>query len=268
MADDADVEGPEITPEDFDGEQETPKAESSPAKEEKAKEEPEEKPEEGKDTKEDTEAEPKESETETEGESDDETVETETKPTKADERKAQLNTEIRDLVAQRNALKDEVAKANEVYQPATEEDLVSEGMDATEAKVEALRQAIEVKDYNDRVADAQLTIESEAARVLQEYPQFNPDSEQYDEELSNEAAQLLEANLIQDPNTGQIIGSNVSPLQIYKTLAKASGISGAKGQIKGQQATEKMLANADTSTSTAPSKKAKDPVEALWEEPL
>lgn len=265
MADEPDVPS-EITPEDFDGEQEAPKAGSSPDKPEQAKEaepkEEAEKPEAEEEAKAESE------ETETESESEDETEETETKPTKADERKTQLNTEIRDLVAQRNALKEEVAKANEVYQPATEEDLVNDGMDATEAKVEALRQAIEVKDYNDKVADAQLTIESESQRVLQDYPIFNPDNESYDEDLSLEAAQLLEANLIQDPNTGQIIGSNVSPYQLYKTLAKASGISGAKGQIKGQQATEKMLANADANSSTAPAKKADDPLGKLWEDPL
>lgn len=261
MADEPDVPS-EITPEDFDGEQETPKAESSPDKPEEAKET------ESKEEVEKPEADSEEAQADKESETESDEVAEETKPTKADERKTQLNTEIRDLVAQRNALKEEVAKANEVYQPATEEDLVNDGMDATEAKVEALRQAIEVKDFNDKVADAQLTIESESQRVLQDYPIFNPDSESYDEELSLEAAQLLEANLIQDPNTGQIIGSNVSPYQLYKTLAKASGISGAKGQIKGQQATEKMLANADASASTAPAKKADDPLGKLWEDPL
>jgi hypothetical protein len=186
---------------------------------------------------------------------------------KADERKQQLNTEIRDLVSQRNALKDEVSKANaEVYQPATEDELVQEGLSATDAKVEALRQRIEVKDFNDRVADAQLTIESESQRVLSDFPMFNPDNKEvFNEEMANEAATLLEANLIRDPNTGQVIGSNVSPYQLYKTLARASGISEAKGQIRGQQATERMLANADTASSAAPPKKAVDPVIALWE---
>lgn len=278
MADDAkgadapDVEAPEITPEDFDGEQEkpeakadkeTPKAESKPAKE---AEKP--KPEDGKDTKE-PEVPDVPLKDDKESAEDKDAVKSDEKPSKADERKAQLNTEIRDLVSQRNALKEEVAKANsEVYQPATEDELVEQGMTATDAKVEALRQEIEVRNYNEQVADAQLTISSEAERVLNDFPIFNPDSTEYDKELAQEAAGLLQANLILDPNTSQVIGSNVSPYQLYKTLARASGISVTKGQIKGQQDTEAMLANADNATSAAPPKQKVDPIDALWAEPL
>lgn len=261
----------EITPEQFEG-SDTPKVESSPAKPEAAK------PEEQKPEVVEKPAEPeiKEAETpkETEGEvkvTPDETVKpeaTKEQVSKADERKTELNTEIRDLVAQRNALKTEVAKANEAYQPATEQELVDDGMTATDAKVEALRQQIEIRDYNEKVVDAQLTINSEANRVLVDFPMFDPSNDGYNEELAQEAATLLQANLILDPNTNQIIGSNVSPYQLYKTLAKASGISEAKGQIKGQAATEQMLANADAGSSAAPAKKAPDSLAALWADPL
>jgi hypothetical protein len=274
MAEDADVQSTDITPEDFMAdEQESPKAESSPAKTEAPAEvaKPDVVAEETKDKLEaddtaDKSEEPEAKDTDTEGEPE----ETETKPqTKADERKTQLNTEIRDLVAQRNALKEQVTKANsEVYQPASEQDLVDEGMTTTDAKVEALRQQIEVRDYNERVADAQLTLSSESERVLNDFPIFNSESDQFDEELAQEAAQLLQANLVTDPNTGQVIGSNVSPYQLYKTLARASGISATKAQIKGQQATEKMLANADTASSAAPPKKKADPLTDLWDAPL
>lgn len=280
MADDTatkDVQAPDITPEDFDGEQETPKAEPSPAKE--AKETKAQKPE-AKDTKEEAkgddtpappdvptkDAKPDEAKPE---EAKPEDAVPEDKPTPADERKTQLNTEIRDLVAQRNALKEEVEKANaEVYQPATEDELTEQGMNAVEAKVEAMRQEREMEKYNSRVADAQLTIGHESNRVLQDFPIFNPDNEQYDKELAEEAAELLRANLIYDPNTNQVIGSNVSPYQLYKTLARASGISATKGQIKGQEETQQMLANADAGSSRAPEKKPEDPLAKLWEEEL
>lgn len=282
MADEAnDVQSNEISLDDFNAdEQDTSKAESSPVKEAEAKPEADTKPEkaakpdaEAETTEEeaqadDTAAKPDEAkaeETET-----DKPDDTETKPqTKADERKASLNTEIRDLVAQRNSLKSEVEKANaEVYQPASEDDLVEQGLSATDAKVEALRQQVEMRDFNDRVAEAQLTLESESNRVLQDFPIFNKDSEDYDEELATEAAQLLQANLIQDPNTGQIIGSNVSPYKLYKTFARASTISSTRGQLKGQQATETMLANADTPSSAAPPKAKADPLMDLWKDNL
>jgi hypothetical protein len=273
MADDQDVQSTDITPEDFMAdEQESPKAEPSAAK-------TEEKPDEAKaeETKDETEAddtadkseEPEAKETDTEAEK---SEETETKPpTKAEERKTQLNTEIRDLVAQRNSLRTEVEKANaEVYQPATEQELVDEGMSATDAKVEAMRQNLEVRDYNERVAEAQLTIESESNRILTDFAWANPNSGEdvYKKELAEEAAALLQSNLITDPNTGQVIGSNISPYQLYKTLDRASGISAVQGQIKGQQAAEQQLANVDAAGSAAPPKKKADPLAELWEKPL
>lgn len=253
MADDAqDVQAGEISLESFmSDEQEAPKAESSTAEDKKP------------DAEEPKAEEPAESETpEAEADPADKPEEPQTK---ADERKAQLNTEIRDLVSQRNALREEVAQANaQVYQPATEDELVQEGMSAAEAKVEALRQELQVRDFNEKVAEAQLTIESESQRVLNDFPAFNPDSKEYDQDLANEAADLLKANLIFDQNTGQVIGSNVSPYQLYKTLARASTASAVRGQIKGQQDAEKMLANADTAGSAAPPKKASDPLMELW----
>jgi hypothetical protein len=282
MADDADVQAPDITPEDFDGVQDkpeakaepTPKTEPSPVKDE-VKPESKEKPEVAK--KDEAPAPPDlkpkaETEVEDETKVDPKTEETKAEEpplSKAEERKTQLTTEIRDLVSQRNTLKAEVERINnEVYQPATEDELVNDGMSAIEAKVEAMRQANEVEKYNNRVADAQLTLSSESNRVLQDFPIFNPESDTYDKELADEAGALLSANLILDPNTNQVIGSNVSPYQLYKTLARASGISATKGQIKGQAATEQQLANVDAASSAAPPAKPKDPLADLWADPL
>lgn len=262
----------EITPEMFDGEQETPKAESSPVEEVKVEakadtktENPEAEP------KDEAKAEPeaKEEAKPDEAEKPEDKVEPEKPLVKAEERKAQLNAEIRDLVSQRNAIRAEVEKTNaEVYQVETEDELVDKGLSATEAKVEALRQELVMRDYNEKVAEAQLTISHESERVLKDFPIFDQDSDQYEKELAEEAAILLEANLIKDQHTGQIIGSNISPYQLYKTLARASGISATKGQLKGQQDTEQMLANADIGSAAAPPKQKTNPLDDLWAEPL
>ena len=252
----------------LDEEQETPK-ESSPEAE------PKEEPKEPEAEKEEAKAEPEE--TEEPAPSAEEPVE-ETKPlAKGEERKATLNTEIRDLVAQRNGLRTEVEKLNaETYKPASEVELAEQVNPETgayyssiEAKVEAMRQATELRDYNDRVTESQLTIESQANRVLQDFPMFNPDSEQYNKEIAADAAELVEANLIKDPNNGQVIGSNLPIDKIYKSLARAYGVSQAQGQIKGQEAAEKMMASADTGSSSAPEKKPTDPLMDIlksWDE--
>lgn len=270
MADEPDVQAPEITPEDFMADEQAEAKVAPSAAKEEAKAEPK-VPEQAKDEEAKPSAAPSEAVKDEESKEADESTpdaeKPEDKPKGLEKRTEQVNAEIRDLVAERNRLKEEVAKANaEVYQPASEKDLTEQGMTDIEAKVEAMRQEQEMEKYNSQVADAQLTIGSEANRVLNDFPIFNPDSEIYDKELAEDAAALLDANLIKDQNTGQIIGSNVSPYQLYKTLARASGISATKGQIQGQKAVEKQLANVDNNTSAAPAKKAVDPVIALWTE--
>ena len=292
---DQDVSSVEITPEQFDGEQVAPKdAESSPAKEEKATPEAKAEDQSKEEAKgDDTPAEPddKSDAQDTDQDSDDDKSDAENdsdndKPTKGEERKSQLNNEIRDLVATKNSLKREVERlTGEVYQPASADDLAEEINPDTgekytniEAKFEAMRQEQEMSKYNERVAEAQLAIGTESMRVLNDFPIFNPENkDEFDEELASEAAALLDANLIRDDNVpeigedgkptgrGIVIGSNISPYRLYQTLARAAGISATKGQLKGQQAKEEMLANADAPASTAPPKTKKDPVLEIWE---
>lgn len=277
MADDAidDVGVSEVTPEDFMAdEQDKATADPSPAKEGKPAVEEEAKPDPipeedltDKAEEPEKEPEPETPEKSEDPENPDEVVETEKPLTKADERKAQLNTEIRDLVAQRNTLKAEVEKANqEVYQVATEEELEEQGMSSLEAKVEAMRQRQEINEFNNTVVDAQLTLSSDSNRVLKDFPVFDASSSEYDEDLAAGAARLLEANLIKDPNSGQVIGTNMPIYDLYETLANASGNSAVKGQLKGQAEAEKMLANVDSGATTSPPKKVIDPVLALWSE--
>lgn len=201
-----------------------------------------------------------EAETETDDEAEAEPDETEEQPHGvAEERKRELNEEIRDLVSQRNSIRSEVEQLTaQTYQVQSPQELVDEGLSETDARVEALRQQIEIKDYNDRVADVQLQIGSESQRVLQDFPMFDPQSPQYKPEVAAEAAQILGNSLVQDPNNGQIIGSNVSPYQLYKTIAKASEASAVENQIKGQQSTEKMLASVDAPSSAAPKEAPED----------
>lgn len=190
-----------------------------------------------------------------------EATEGEEKPKGAEQRKDQLNTEIRDLVAQRNQLKAQVEAINhQVYEAQTPEELVQAGMSETDARLEALQQSLMLKDYNERVAEAQLTIETEAQRVQTEWPIFNPDSDSYNEELAQGAAQILADNLVFDQNSGQIIGSNISPYQLYQTIARAHEISSAQGQIQGQKSAEEMAANADTTGAASPTGQKKDPL--------
>ncbi len=132
-----------------------------------------------------------------------------------------------------NELKKEIEKANaEVYFPASKSELIDQGMTKQEAKVEAIRQQNEMETYNTRVTEAQLSINAESEKVLKEFPVFDPESDEYDKDLAEDAAELLQANLIYDENSGQIIGANISPYKLYKTLAWALEVGEIKGIIK------------------------------------
>jgi hypothetical protein len=179
--------------------------------------------------------------------------------------KKDANTRIRQLVAERNDLRKEVERLNsQTYKPKTAQELVDEGMDETKAEVEAIKQKMALDEYNRDVSDAQWTLHEDSSRVLQDFPMFDPDNkEEFDPELAAQAADLLDANLIRDPNTGQIIGSHVSPYQIYKPIADAHKKSAIAGQIKGQKATEQMLASAEVPASASHTQK-KNPLMDLW----
>ena len=185
---------------------------------------------------------------------------------KAEERKQQLNAEIRDLVSTRNALKTQVEAENaKVYQPATETDLLGqvnpetgEYYNTLEAKVAAMQQSQEMERYNTQVAEAQLTLSHEAQNALRDFPMFDETSKEYNKELAAQIDPILGANIVFDPNTGQPIGSHVSPYELYKTYANAAQLGTIKGQIKGQKATEKMQSRVDSTSGAAPTKSDDD----------
>lgn len=188
----------------------------------------------------------------------------------AEDRKQQLNTEIRDLVSQRNAIRAEVERQNaEAYQPATDEELLGQINPETgqyfnplEAKVAAMQQRQEYDQYNTQVAEAQLTLSSQAQRAVSDFPMFDENSKDYNKDIAAQADQILASNLIKDPNTGQIIGSHANTYQIYQTIANAYQMAGVRAQASAQKATETMLANADT-TSNSPTIGSGDPLKDL-----
>lgn len=82
---------------------------------------------------------------------------------------------------------------------------------------------------------------------------FDEASPEYNAEIAAEVDEILGQNLIIDPQTNTILGSNVSPYKLYQTVAKAYSNAATQAQIKGQKATEQMLMQADN-VSSAPVK--------------
>lgn len=187
---------------------------------------------------------------------DDESEEQEKPQGKGEQRKEQLNTEIRDLVAQRNHLKQQVEQLNQqAYQVPSEQDLqdqinpdTGEYYTALEAKLIRMEQQQQLRDFTERVTEAQMTISTEAERALKDFPMFDSSSPDYDPEIAQQADAVLQQNLVVDPNTGQIVGSRISPYQLYKSYDVATKASQRKAQIQGQKSVEKMMAASTPTT--------------------
>lgn len=197
----------------------------------------------------------------------DNSPEPESRPTKdANMRKQQLNTEIRDKVAERNALKREIEELNrQKYQLKSRDDLptVEQLLDEvnpetgdyftrTEAQLLLLqteheldRQARQMDEYNNRLVETNMALINEAEQVLRDFPIFDPNSEEYDKDLTAQADRLLDATITRDAKTGRIIGSSVSPYELYSTIANAAGAAKARGEVAGRKAAQRMMANVD-----------------------
>lgn len=173
---------------------------------------------------------------------------------KAENRFQKLANENRDLRGYIEKLH------GQIYQPQTTEELMDEGLSPEMAEVRNLKQQLEVQNYNNQVVERVTALDNQSAQVISDHPIFNPDSPDYQEDLAQSAAATLANSLIRDPNTGQIVGSHLTPQQIYKPIADAYEKSRRQGQIQGQKATEQMLASVDSRGSVTPKQPKEDPL--------
>ena len=181
------------------------------------------------------------------------------KPKKgAEARKEQLSKEIRDMVMQRNAIRQEVAAASaQFYKPATVEQLMQTENEDTgeyytrlEAQFEAMRQEREVEKYNNQVADSRLGLQYEASKAIEDFPEFDESSPKYDAELAKQVDKILQSSLIFDPNTNQLVGSSISPYALYQSHALAIRGNAAKAEVKARKNVQKMQNNVDKPKGT------------------
>lgn len=209
-----------------------------------------------------------------------ETTESKEKSTRADERKKQLTNEIRDKVAERNALREEIAELSRqkyglksAQDLPTIESLVDQINPATgdyytraeaenlrlSQRLDAMEQKQEFDNYVERVTDNLTQLSNEANQVIKDFPLFDPESDQYNAELTEAADKLMQESLVTDEKTGQVIGARVSPYQLYSTIAKAKVSGEVKGKTSGRKAALDMMNNADVGGSVnAPSSKDDD----------
>jgi hypothetical protein len=206
---------------------------------------------------EDTEVKEEEAEKPTE---DPETEETEQEKPKA---KNEANNRIRTLANENRELKQHIEQLNaQVYKPQSVEELIAEGETEAMAAVKAMQQEREFDKYNQHVTEINNAVESEAEAALKDFAIFNPESPEYNAELTARADELYmqAAGIQRDPNTGLVNDAKVLPYNFYKAFAEIAKSSATQGQVQAQKAVERQLSNVDAPTSaSAPTKKV-DPI--------
>lgn len=196
-------------------------------------------------------------------------------PTGAEKRKQQLNTEIRDLVAERNALRAEIAEANkQKYEIKTEvpsaDDLITKvnpetgdyysRVEAELAQLKAERalekEQAELDKYTETIVENNMRLKEESERVLRDYPMFDENSEEYNKEIAERADKILASALSHDPRTGKITNCAISPYELYSTIANAVSAAKQAGEAQARKSVQKMVASTEVdTTSVTPTRK-------------
>lgn len=93
-----------------------------------------------------------------------------------------------------------------------------------------IQQAQEQAAYEAQVSASISGMSSDADRALRDFPEFDPESDNYDAELDAEVDKFLQGMLIYD-NAGNLIGSRESIYQLYQSFHKARGKSAKRTVI-------------------------------------
>lgn len=160
-------------------------------------------------------------------------------------------------VAQEQQLLDEInPETGEYYTPGEVERI------AYYNSRQAEQQRLETQQGELQVRLSQSQLANETQQVLSTYSMFDAENKEYNPELTSLADGLLSDSLLKDPNTGDLVGSKISPVKLYQTIASVYEQGVRAGQIKGQKSASSMIARSDV-PSSAPTRHTKSDEKAM-----
>lgn len=183
------------------------------------------------------------------------------------QRKEQLNSEIRELVARRNAIREETSRLiREKYgmqpnsQAKTEDELINTinpetgdyytraeaQVEITKNRLDQLEQERQREAVANQIAESRLEMSQEVDNVIRDFPMFDPKSEKYNGDVADGAFEILSEAIETDPQTGMQIGCKIPIYKFYSLLAKATESAKKQGEIAGREAAQKMMGTVDT----------------------
>lgn len=99
-------------------------------------------------------------------------------------------------------------------------------------QITVMQEAQEQAAYEAQVSASISGMSSDAERALKDFPEFDPESDEYDPELDADVNEFLQGMLIYD-NAGNIVGSRESIYQLYQAFHKSRGRTNKKKVISG-----------------------------------
>lgn len=151
--------------------------------------------------------------------------------------------EERDAIAQqawreRQRTRQQIAQQIDTeYGPQSAEDLIAEGVDPAQAAIEALRQEFTFNNERTRVAELNAGMRAEAVEIMHDFPVFDPQSPQFDEEFTREVeASYKQASRLQTNENGSLILNADVPLyDHYQRMWNIYNRGTSRGAQTGQE---------------------------------
>lgn len=144
---------------------------------------------------------------------------------------------------------------DQTYGPKTAEDLQAEGLTPEKAEIQALREEMAYERRKTEVAELNANLQVEAVNVFHDFPMFNPESKDYDEQFTQEVEQAYQtAARLQTDESGIILNAEVPLYDFYQRMATIYNRGQSRGSESAKQDTLQMLArteNVGGSSSTS-----------------
>jgi hypothetical protein len=232
-----------------------------------AEETPSEPAEQAKDDGADTEENPEPKEEESEGEQ--QPAEEQAAEEDPAEQQRRHNAEMaRQRIQNRERNQQEIAqKLDEKYGPKTEDQLIEEGLTPEQAQIQALREEMAYERQKTHVAQINAGMQADAVNVMNDFPVFNPDSNDYDPEFAKLVEQQYQtaARLrFDDEDKSLVLNAEVPLYDFYQQMATIYNRGATRGTQQAQKSVMKTLSRTE-SVGGSPSSTRDDSLEALEE---
>lgn len=173
----------------------------------------------------------------------------------AEQAKARAQMEYQNRQRTRQQVQKQI---DENYGPKTEEDFINEGVDPVQAKLEAMQSQLDYREQRAYIAELNAGMQAEAVNVFNDFPEFNPQSPDYDPEFAQMVeAQYQTAARLQTDETGLVTNADIPLYEFHERMHNIYSRGATKGQKQAQADTAQMLARTEDiggSSSTNTSK--------------